>query len=239
MQDVEILRIAADPVEHEHVVGNRVVDIGVETQRHRRATDQVGGGDRVPAGKQRHLVALPDQLIREVGYNSLGSAIKPRWHALDERTNLRNFHVSRLQQRPGTGRERGAARKVPSNRRTVTASGLAVRRCSGWTTTVDNRPPSARPGSGRASCTAAFSRPLPAQPLQHGYGEPRLRANSFVALRQHCDFASSPVMTRFRVLGRDTSSLHLGIGIAIIARLCSGFAEDREDLCRGRKGKAL
>jgi hypothetical protein len=33
--------------------------------------------------------------------------------------------------------------------------------------------------------------------------------------------------------------LHFGIGIAIIARLCSGFAEDGEDLCRGRKGKAL
>src|SRR5437868_1787571 len=126
MQDIEILRITADPVEHEHVVGDRIVDIGVEPQCHRRATDQVGGGDRVPAGKQRHLVTLSHQFIREVGYNSLGSAIKSWWHALDERTNLRNFHVSWLQQRPGTGRERGAARKVPSNRLTVTTTCLAV-----------------------------------------------------------------------------------------------------------------
>ncbi len=164
MQDVEILRIAADPVEHEHVVGDRVVDIGVETQRHRRAADQVGGGDRVPAGKQRHLVALPHQLIREVGYNSLGSAIKPRWHALDERTNLRNFHVSWLQQRPGTGRERGAARKVPSNRLTVTQAvprGSSLRRRPRLTT-GDLGTPRIRPGMlyGRVFPTA----PCPAPP---------------------------------------------------------------------------
>ena len=43
-------------------------------------------------------------------------------------------------------------------------------------------------------------------------------------------------MTRFRVLGRDTSSLHLGIGIAIIARLCSGFAEDGGFVRKKREG---
>ena len=71
MQDVEFIRLLAHPVEHQHVVGNRVADIGVEPQRHRYARHQFGAGDRIAAGEQRHIVTQPDQLVGEIGDNSL------------------------------------------------------------------------------------------------------------------------------------------------------------------------
>ena len=41
MQDVEFVRQLPHAVEHQHVVGNRVADIGVEAQGHRYAGDHV------------------------------------------------------------------------------------------------------------------------------------------------------------------------------------------------------
>ena len=90
----------AYPVEHQHVIGDRVADIAVEAQCHGRAAHQLGSGDGVRAREQGHLVTQSDQFIREIGNNSLGPAIKPRRHALHKRRDLRNFHVFLLQ---GTG----------------------------------------------------------------------------------------------------------------------------------------
>jgi hypothetical protein len=41
-----------------------------------------------------------DQLICEIGNNSLGPDIKPRRHALHKRRDLRNFHVLSTQGGP-------------------------------------------------------------------------------------------------------------------------------------------
>jgi hypothetical protein len=93
MQNVKFFRELAYPVEHQHVIGDRVADIAVEAQCHGRAAHKLGSGDGVRARKQGHLVTQSDQFIREIGNDSLGPAIEPRRHALHKRRDLRNFHV--------------------------------------------------------------------------------------------------------------------------------------------------
>ena len=93
MQNVEFFRELTHPVEHQHVIGDRVTDVPVETQCCGRAAHELGSGDGVRACEQGHLVTQSDQLIREIGNNSLGPAIKPRRHALHKRRDLRNFHA--------------------------------------------------------------------------------------------------------------------------------------------------
>ena len=63
MQDVEVLGILADPVEHEHVIGigsrtlaSRRNAIGVQPTRPR-------GRDQIAAGEQGHVVTQADQLV--------------------------------------------------------------------------------------------------------------------------------------------------------------------------------
>ena len=92
MQNVEFFRELADPVEHQHVIRGCVADIAVEAQCHGRAAHQLGSGNGVRAREQGHFMTQSDQLIREVGNNSLGPAIKPRRHTLHERRDLGNFH---------------------------------------------------------------------------------------------------------------------------------------------------
>ena len=92
MQNVEFSREHAYPVEHQHVIRDRVADIEVEAQCHGRAAHELGSGDGVCTREQGHLVTRSDQFIREIGNNSLGPAIKPRRHALHERRDMRNFH---------------------------------------------------------------------------------------------------------------------------------------------------
>jgi hypothetical protein len=67
-------------------------DVAVEAQCDGGATHELGSGDGVCARKQGHLVAESDEFIREIGNNSLSSAVKPRRHTLHKRRDLRNFH---------------------------------------------------------------------------------------------------------------------------------------------------
>src|SRR5262249_7864953 len=54
----------------------------------------------------------PDQLIGEVGDDSLGSPVEPWGHAFHERGNLRNFHV--IVSTGALPRKRYACGKVPA-----------------------------------------------------------------------------------------------------------------------------
>jgi hypothetical protein len=58
MQNVELFRELTYPVKHQHVIGDRVTDIAVETQCHGCATHQLGSGDGVRACEQGHLVPV-------------------------------------------------------------------------------------------------------------------------------------------------------------------------------------
>jgi hypothetical protein len=66
VQDIEIARAITDPVEHKHVIGDWIENFGSKPQRQRGATYQLAPGDRITAGKQRNVVAQPDQLFSEV-----------------------------------------------------------------------------------------------------------------------------------------------------------------------------
>jgi hypothetical protein len=58
---------------------------------------QPTSGDGVRTREQGHLVAQSDQLIRKIGNDSLGPAIKPPRNTLPKRRDLRNFPVFSLQ----------------------------------------------------------------------------------------------------------------------------------------------
>ena len=45
VQNIKFLGGVADPVEHQHVVGNGIVDIGVEPDRRGNAADELRAGD--------------------------------------------------------------------------------------------------------------------------------------------------------------------------------------------------
>src|SRR5262249_35649325 len=93
VQNVELFGVLPHPVEHQHVIGNRVTNIVIETQRHGYARHQMGAGNGVPAREKRHLVAKSDQFVGEIGDDSLAAAVKSRRHALHERRDLRDFHI--------------------------------------------------------------------------------------------------------------------------------------------------
>ena len=81
-------------VDHHEMIGHVVPDQRIETERHVRTGDQVGGRLRIAAGEQRDVVALPDKFLRQVGYDTFRPAIKLRWDAFGEGSDLCNFHGS-------------------------------------------------------------------------------------------------------------------------------------------------
>ncbi len=97
MQDVEIAGLLAHAVEHQHVVGDRIADAGVEPQRLGHAGDEVGGGDRIAAREQCDLMAEVHQLFSQVGDDPLGAAIKPWRDAFHQGRNLRDLQFCTFQ----------------------------------------------------------------------------------------------------------------------------------------------
>ena len=57
MQDVEVVGALADAIEHQHVIGDRIADAGVEPQRLGHAGHEIGRRDRIAAREQRHVMA--------------------------------------------------------------------------------------------------------------------------------------------------------------------------------------
>ena len=92
VEDVELVRHLTHAVEHQHVIRDGILYVGVEAQRHRHATHQVRAGNRIAAGKQRDVVTLPDQFVGKIGNDTLATTIQPWRHALHERRDLCNFH---------------------------------------------------------------------------------------------------------------------------------------------------
>ena len=92
VQDVEFVGALAHAIEHQHVIGDRIADAGVEPQRLRHAGHQIGRRDRIAAREQRDLVAERHQLLSQIGDDPLGAAVKPWGNAFDQRRDLRDFH---------------------------------------------------------------------------------------------------------------------------------------------------
>jgi hypothetical protein len=81
-------------VQHHDVIGQVILDPGIEPQGHVGAGDQPGGGTGITAGKQSDVVSLAHQLLGEVRDDTLGPAVKLRRYAFGERRYLCNFHVN-------------------------------------------------------------------------------------------------------------------------------------------------
>jgi len=83
---------AANLLDHQREVGERIAHPGIQAQRVRRAGDEMGGGFRIGAREERDVVPQPDQLLGEVGHDAFRSAIELRRNALGERSDLGNLH---------------------------------------------------------------------------------------------------------------------------------------------------
>src|SRR5712671_1930808 len=94
MDDIEIIGAACHAMQHHQMLGERIPALGIQPKRPLAARPQRRFGLRISAGEQGHLVSLPNELLREIRHHPLGSAIKLRWTALVERSNLRNSHLS-------------------------------------------------------------------------------------------------------------------------------------------------
>src|SRR5450631_2710628 len=84
----------ADAIEHQHIIGNWIYDMGVETQCDGGATHQPRGRYGIATSKQRDIVSEFDEFLREIRYDAFGATVKPRWNAFHQRRYLSDFHFS-------------------------------------------------------------------------------------------------------------------------------------------------
>ena len=92
MNDVEISFPAPDPIKHHQVIDKRIFDPVIAPERHLTTRLQGCSSARIAAGKQCHLVPLPDQLFGQVGDDTLATAIEPRRTTFVQRSDLRDSH---------------------------------------------------------------------------------------------------------------------------------------------------
>src|ERR1700722_11826633 len=92
MKNVELLRELAHLINHQREMRNDIAHGRIEAQRARTTGSQLSGGDRVRARKERHIVAKPDEFFGQVGNDPLSAAIETRRNALNERSDLCDFH---------------------------------------------------------------------------------------------------------------------------------------------------
>ena len=91
VRDVEVAGAAADFLELQHAIGQRVADLR-QSKRLRNARDELGRRLEVSAREQSHLMTLPHQLLGQIGDDTLRPAVKLRRDALDQGRNLGNSH---------------------------------------------------------------------------------------------------------------------------------------------------
>lgn len=92
VQDVELLRAAADVLEHDDVVRKEVGHVRIEPEGDFAAGHQLGGGERVAARKERDVMAEPDEFFGKAMNNPLRSAVKLWRNTFCERGDLGNSH---------------------------------------------------------------------------------------------------------------------------------------------------
>ena len=92
VEGVELIGEGPDAVEHDDVGRNRILYARVQPQCGFAEGDEPGGGAGVAAGKQRHVVTLPHQLLGQIGDDALGASVKARRAAFVQGSDLRDFH---------------------------------------------------------------------------------------------------------------------------------------------------
>ncbi|OIQ63792.1 hypothetical protein GALL_546660 [mine drainage metagenome] len=92
MQDVEFILTAIDQFHHTIISRDPILDAGIQAQRllaHRR---EGGGGDRIAAGEQGHIMTHRDQFLGQRINHPLGSAVQFGRDRLEKRRYLSNTH---------------------------------------------------------------------------------------------------------------------------------------------------
>src|ERR1700723_2526514 len=92
MKDIKLLRALAHLIDHQREMRNDIAHGRIEAQRARTTGSQLSAGDRVPTCKERHVVAESDKFFSQIGSDPLGAAVETRRNALNERSDLCDFH---------------------------------------------------------------------------------------------------------------------------------------------------
>jgi hypothetical protein len=79
-------------LDHQQMMHERIDTVVIQTLRAGNDRHQASAGDRVAAGKQRHLMPLSNKLLGQVGNDSLGAAVQLRRDAFSQWRYLRNPH---------------------------------------------------------------------------------------------------------------------------------------------------
>ena len=92
MDEVELLAPPVNVFQHRQVVRERIRTAAITAQVPSAAGNQACLGDRVAAGKESDLMALPDELFRKIRYDSLRPAIVFWRNAFKKRRYLCDSH---------------------------------------------------------------------------------------------------------------------------------------------------
>ena len=94
VDDVELVRHGADELGLEDLGRERIGDRVPEPQGLRPGGEEARARLRVPACNERHVVALPHELLGQPGNDALGPTVLVRRHALEKRRHFGNAHRS-------------------------------------------------------------------------------------------------------------------------------------------------
>src|SRR5262245_30523859 len=92
MQNIELVGALANLIEHQHMIWDRVTNPWCEPKRGLCAGLEFSSGEGVDARKERDLVALLDELLRQIGTDALGTSVARRRHTFDRGSNLCDSH---------------------------------------------------------------------------------------------------------------------------------------------------
>ncbi len=100
MQDVEFASAPQHPVQHQHMVRDRVPHRRVQPESAWDARHKLRPRLRIARCEERHLMALRHQLLGQIGYDPFGAAIKARRAAFRQRRDLGNSHPASFSMEP-------------------------------------------------------------------------------------------------------------------------------------------
>ena len=92
MDEIEMVRVAQQLLEHHEVMRQGILARGIEPQRLWSCRDEPCLGHRVASGEQSDLMSARNELLGEIGDDPLGSSVELRRHALEQRSDLSHTH---------------------------------------------------------------------------------------------------------------------------------------------------
>jgi hypothetical protein len=85
VNDIESIGLLVDAFQLEQVEDGRIAFVARQPQGFCNGGDQSGGADRIPTGKQGHVMTLANEFFRQIRNDPLRASIEPGRDALEER----------------------------------------------------------------------------------------------------------------------------------------------------------